>query len=47
MGPVGADPRWGQMTDKAVSRWQIWTALLVAVGSLATIAYAVVETFWG
>jgi len=27
--------------------WEFWVALIVAVGSLATIAYAVGETFWG
>lgn len=27
--------------------WQIWVGVLVALGSLVTAGYAVVETFWG
>jgi hypothetical protein len=29
------------------ARWERWTVLFVAVGSIATIALAVIETYWG
>jgi hypothetical protein len=35
------------MSQQAGSRWQLWVGLFVAVGSVATIGLAVVETFWG
>ena len=28
-------------------RWPLWAGVIVALGCLATIAYAVIETFWG
>jgi hypothetical protein len=34
-------------SDQKGGRWQIWVGLFVAVGALATIALAVIETFWG
>jgi hypothetical protein len=27
--------------------WEVWVAVFVAVGALATVGYAVGETFWG
>ena len=33
--------------DSASRGWQIGVALFVALGSVATAAYAVIETFWG
>ena len=27
--------------------WEKWAGALVALGMIATVAYAVVETFWG
>jgi hypothetical protein len=35
------------MATKTFRTWEIWAGLLVALGSLATIGLAVVETFWG
>jgi hypothetical protein len=29
------------------SAWQIWVGILVFLGSVATAAVAVVETYWG
>jgi hypothetical protein len=29
------------------AKWQTWAVVLVVVGCLATVAYAVVENFWG
>jgi len=29
------------------ARWEPWVALFVAVGSAVTIAWAVIETYWG
>jgi hypothetical protein len=52
MAREGNDP----MADASPSRseeppsarvWQIWAAVLVALGCLATAGYAMVETFWG
>jgi hypothetical protein len=29
------------------ARWEPWVMLFVAAGSLVTIAWAVIETYWG
>jgi hypothetical protein len=28
-------------------RWQMWAAVIVALGCIATVAYTIGETFWG
>lgn len=37
----------GMASRESAAPWEPWVGLLVSVGSLATIAYAIVETFWG
>jgi len=34
-------------SERQGGRWQLWVGLFVAIGSIGTIALAVVETFWG
>lgn len=36
-----------QAAKRPERRWQMAVGLFVAVGCVATAAYAVVETFWG
>ena len=40
-------PGMDAQTNRKGGGWQIWVGLFVAFGSLVTIGYAVVETFWG
>jgi hypothetical protein len=32
---------------KSAAPWEIWVGLFVAVGSMITIGWAIVETYWG
>jgi hypothetical protein len=34
-------------TTKPNPKWPIWAGIFVALGSLATVAYAFIESWWG
>jgi hypothetical protein len=46
-GPGGVVVVMAAQSEPKGGRWQLWVGLFVAVGSLGTIAFAVIETFWG
>jgi hypothetical protein len=44
---MGVGPSRAAQPIEPSGRWQVFVGAFVALGSVATVAYAVVETFWG